>query len=64
MKKQKKRKINQTYDDSKEGYSKTAIAINKTYLDATIENADDKNKKIVSDTIDPMPGLFYDNKIN
>ena len=59
-----KKEINKTYDDSKEEYLKTAITINKTDLDAAIENADDKNKKIVSDIIDPMPGLFVDDKLN
>ena len=52
------KEINKTYDDSKEEYLKTAITINKTDLDAAIENTDDKNKKIVSDIIDPMPGLL------
>ena len=59
-----KKEINKTYDDSKEEYLKTAITINKTDLDAAIENTDDKNKKIVSDIIDPMPGLFVDDKLN
>ena len=42
-----KNEINKTYDDSKKEYLKTAITINKIDLDTTIENADDKNKKIV-----------------
>ena len=33
------------YDDAKEEYLKTAITINKTDLDAAIENEDDENKK-------------------
>ena len=59
-----KKEINKTYDDSKEEYLKTAITTNKTDLDAAIENTDDKNKKIVSDITDPMPGLFVDDKLN
>ena len=58
------KEINKTYDDSKEEYLKTAITINKTDLDATIENADDKNKKIVRDIIDPTSDLFVDDKLN
>ena len=58
------KEINETYDDSKEEYLKTAITIHETDLDATTENADDKNKKIVSDIIDPTPGLFVDDKLN
>ena len=33
------------YDDAKEEYLKTAITINKTDLDAAIENEGDDNKK-------------------
>ena len=53
-----KKEINKTYDDPKEEYLKTAIAINKTDLDPAIENADDKNKNIVSDIIDLTPDLL------
>ena len=55
-----KKEINKTYDDAKEEYLKTAIAINKTDLDAAIENADGKNKKIVRDITDSTPGIFFD----
>ena len=40
------------------------ITINKTDLDAATENADDKNKKLVTDITDPTPGVFVDDKIN
>ena len=59
-----KKEINKTYDDAKEEYLKTAIAINKTDLDAAIENADGKNKKIVRDITDSTPGIFFDVKFN
>ena len=59
-----KKEINKAYDDAKEEYLKTAITINKTDLDAAVENADDKNKKIVRDIIDPAPGIFVDDKLN
>ena len=52
------------YDDAKEEYLKTAITINKTDLDAAIENEGDENKKETSDIIDPTPGLFVDDKFN
>ena len=58
------KEINKTYDDSKEEYLKTGITINKTDLDAAIENVDNKNKKIISDIIDPTPGHFVDDKLN
>ena len=40
------------------------ITINKTDLDAATKNADNKNKKLVTDIINPMPGVFVDDKIN
>ena len=52
------KEINKIYNDTKEDYLKTAITINKTDLDAAIENADEKNEKIISDLI--KPGLFVD----
>ena len=56
------KEINKTYDDAKEEYLKTAITINKTDLDAAIENADDKTKKIVTDIINPTPDIFVNDK--
>ena len=58
------KEINKTHDDAKEEYLKTTITINKTDLDATIENADNENKKIVSNITDSTPGLFVDDKLN
>ena len=36
----------------------------KDELDAVNESADQKNKKIIRDIIDPIPGLFIDDKLN
>ena len=36
------KEINKIYNETKEDYLKTAVTINKTDLDATIENADKK----------------------
>ena len=47
------------YNDTKEGYLKTAV---QTNLDAA--NADRKNETINRDLINPMPGLFVDDQIN
>ena len=38
--------------------------MSKDELDAVNESADQKNKKIIRDIIDPMPGLFIDDKLN
>ena len=59
-----KKQIKETYDNAKEDYLKTAIKINKTDLDAAVENADEKNEKIISDVIDPTPGLFVNDQLN
>ena len=56
------KEIHKTYDDAKEEYLKTAITINKTDLDAAIENVDDKNEKIVRDIINPTPDIFVNDK--
>ena len=58
------KEINKIYNETKEDYLKTAVTINKTDLDATIENADKKNEKIITDLINPTPGLFVDDQLN
>ena len=58
------KQIKETYDNAQEDYLKTAIKINKTDLDAAVENADEKNEKIISDVIDPTPGLFVNDQLN
>ena len=40
-----KKQIEKTYDDAKEDYLKTAMTINKTDLDAAVENAKHKKPK-------------------
>ena len=40
------------------------MLLNKDQLDALNEAADQKNKKIIKDIIDPTPGLFTDDKLN
>ena len=38
--------------------------MSKIKLDAANESADQKNKKIIRDIIDPTPGLFIDAELN
>ena len=49
-----KKQIKRAYHDAKEDYLKTAMTINKTDLDATVENADEENKKIISHVFDNL----------
>ena len=42
----------------------TAITINKTDLDAAVENAEENNKELINYTIDPTPGLIVDDILN
>ena len=42
----------------------SAITINKTDLDAAVENAEESNKEIIEDMIDPTPSLILDNTLN
>ena len=60
----KTREINKIYDEEKENYLQTAITINKTDLDAAVENAEESNKEVINDIIDPTPGLIVDDTLN
>ena len=40
----KNKEISKLYDEAKEDYLQTVMTINKTDLDAAVENADEKNK--------------------
>ena len=42
----------------------TAIKINKTDLDAAVENAEESNKEIINDMIDPAPGLTVEDTLD
>ena len=44
-------------------FLKTSFTISKTNLDASIEAAEEKNKKVIQDIVDPTPGFVVDEKI-
>ena len=60
----KTKEINEIYDEEKENHLQTAIKINKTDLDAVVENAEESNTEIIYDMIDPTPGLVVDDTLN
>ena len=60
----KTKEINNIYDEEKENYLQTAITINKTDLDAADKNAEESNKEVINDIIDPTPGLIVDDTLN
>ena len=60
----KAKEINKTYDEEKENHLQTARKINKTDLDAVVENAEESNKEIINDMIDPTPSLVVDDTLN
>ena len=60
----KTKEINKIYDEEKQNYLQTAITINKTDLDAAVENAEESNKEVINDIIDPTPGLIVDDTLN
>ena len=41
-------------------FLKTSLTLSKTNLDATIEAAEEENRMIIQDMINPTPGLFVD----
>ena len=60
----KNKEISKLYDEAKEDYLQTVMTINKTDLDAAVENADEKNKEIITEIINPTPGLKVDDTLN
>ena len=60
----KTKEINQIYDEEKENYLQTAITINKTDLDAAVENAEESNKEIINNMIDPTPAIIVDDTLD
>ena len=60
----KTKEINKIYDEEKENFLQTAISINETDLDAAVENAEESNKEVINDMIDPTPGLIVDDTLN
>ena len=60
----KTKEINEIYDEEKANYLQTAITINKTDLDPAVENAEESNKEIINDMIDPASGLIVDDTLN
>ena len=60
----KTKEINKIYDEEKENYLQTAITINKTDLEAAVENAEESNKEVINDIIDATSGLIVDNTLN
>ena len=44
-------------------FLKTSFTLSKTNLDASIEAAEEKNKKVIQDIIDPTPGFIVGEKI-
>ena len=60
----KTKEINKIYDEKKENCFHTAIKINQTDLDAAVESAEESNKEVINDIIDPTPGLIVDDTLN
>ena len=44
-------------------FLKTSFTMSKTNLDASIEAAEEKNRKVIQDIVDPTPGFVVDEKI-
>ena len=59
-----KKEIETERDKANDDFIKIFLQMSKDELDALNESADQKNKKIRRDIIDPTPGLFIDDKLN
>ena len=60
----KTKEMNKIYDEEKDNHLETAITINKTDLDAAVENAGESNKEVINDISDPTLGLIIDDTLN
>ena len=58
-----KQQINQTYEQEKENYLKTAMQINAENLNAVAERDKIDNEKLYQEIVNPNPGLVIDNKL-
>ena len=56
--------IENIYNQEKEDLLKTAITINKTDLETSVENAENSNKAVINEIINPTPGLIVDDTVN
>ena len=59
-----KKEIETERDKANDDFIKIFLQMSKDELDALNESANQKNKKIRRDIIDPTPGLFIDDKLN
>ena len=55
--------IEEIYDEEKENYLKTAITFNKADIDTAVQIAEESNKEVVNNIIDPTPGLIVDDTL-
>ena len=55
--------IEEIYDEEKENYLKTAITFNKADIDMAVQIAEESNKEVVNNIIDPTPGLIVDDTL-
>ena len=60
----KTKEINKIYNEEKENYLQTEITINKTDLEAVVQNREESNKEIINDMIDATLGLIVDDTLN
>ena len=59
-----KKEIETERNKENKDFIKAPLQMNKNELDAANESADQKNKKVIRDIMDPTPGLFIDDKLN
>ena len=59
-----KKEIKTERNKENDDFIKTSLQMTKDELDVANESADQKNKKIITDIIDPTPDLFIDEKLN
>ena len=60
----KKEEIEQLYDEQKENFLETALAINQTDFETATGIADANNEAFIEEIVNPTPGLVIDDAVN
>ena len=56
--------IEDIYNQEKEDFLRTALTVNKTDLETAVDMAEESNKALIDEIIDPVPGLIVHNTVN
>ena len=56
--------IKYIYNQEKENFSRMALTVNKTDIETAVDMAEESNKALINEIIDPASGLIVHNTVN